>query len=202
MNAKELLQELKPLANQRELIIEKIKGHDLPVILYGAAVTAKRIANELKVHNVQVSGFAVDEPYYKEGMTYCGLPVFNFTKLLIKPKQQVFVIGIEILNSNKIYELLKNKDLLVYSLNINCEPMSYSYIAENIDKFFETFNIFKDDVSKASFLAYLKIKIAGNIIFNEDVYMPNQYFNSITTGFANITGGGYLSTVEPIKVIQ
>ena len=200
MNAKEFLEELRPFANQREITTERIKSHHLPVILYGAAFTAKRTANGLKSYNVPVDGFAVDADFYREGMKFMNLPVYDFANLSSVFKQYVLVLGLE--NSAPIEKLLQNKNEFLYSFNNNQEPINYNYIEKNVKLFIETYNLLEDELSQKTFVAYLKIKLSGDILRDYGIYDPNQYFNSVTIGFNAITRGGYLQTVVHIVEIR
>ena len=88
------LEELKNLKDVRPKICEKIKSHNLPVIVFGAAATAMRTSNFLKAANIDVAGYAVDEEYYKPDQTYLGLPIYNFAELAKSPEKYVFIRGV------------------------------------------------------------------------------------------------------------
>ena len=190
MNAKELLQELKPLANQRELTIKEIKKQNRPIILYGAAEKAKLVTKIMKDYNLTFKGYAVDADYYHEGMVYLGLPVFNLDELSKEPDKYSFIVAME--NEIAIERIFQNKKLAVYDLDINknVEPISYDYVKENAEKFIETYNFLTDDLSRETFMTFIKVKVSGNVSLYEGIYEPNQYFNSVISGFILNNGGG------------
>ena len=95
MNFEKYLPELESLKNARQEKADKIKSHGLPVIIFGAAETARRVTNELARFGVQVDGYAVDVEYFKPDTIYLGKPVYNFAELLKKPDKFVFVLGME-----------------------------------------------------------------------------------------------------------
>ena len=203
MDTEELLKELRPLANQREIIVEKIKSQNLPVILYGAAEKARNVTKGLKCLNVPIAGYVVDKNYYHDGMTYLGLPVFNLAELSKEPKKYIFVIAME--NETAIEKFVQNENLTICHLDIeskNVEHINYNYIEEHIEQFVETYNHLSDDISRDTFLTYLKIKISGDVQIGTYLYDANQYFNDVTARFTQMTGGGYSQIVEPIAAIQ
>ena len=201
MNAKEFLKELKSSADQRVLTIEKIKRHNLPVIVYGAALCAKNVLNELKSCNIEVEGFAVDAAYYRENMTYMNLPVYNFDELSTKSSEYVFVLGLQ--NASAIERVLNKNIKFFYSLDSGHLPITFNYISDHIDQFIETCNFLNDDFSRKTFVNYFKLKLSGDVLTDHSTHTPNQYFNGVVSEFKNIRGGGGHSLIAvPIVAIQ
>ena len=93
MSFEKILGELKTLKDERPEICEKIKSHNLPVIIFGAGIMADYITKDLKNFGVEVSGYAVDEKYFKPNQTYLNCPVYNFAELSAEPNKYVFVLG-------------------------------------------------------------------------------------------------------------
>ena len=193
MNPNELLREFKPLSDERFNVAQKIKSHNLPVILYGAAGYSSIITKSLKSFNVPISGYAVDEEYYNPGRIFLGLPVFNFNKLSLKPDKYVFVLAFEGQNNEAEQKFLNRKDLLMYKFHYEWKkrftPIDYKFVEDNVDKFVETYNWLEDDLSRESFIHYIKLKITGDLHFNDDVYVKEEYYNDLTADF-NLRGGG------------
>ena len=195
MSFEKILDELKTLKDERPEICEKIKSHNLPVIIYGSAQTAKRITNTLNSFGVEIDGYAVDEKYFKPNQTYLNCPVYNFAELSAEPNKYVFVLGfydnnrgtrsVEFMNNNKIihYEFIDR----VYNDSITAE-----YIFNNTEKFAETFYCLADEFSKKTLTEFLKLKITYNMKYNFEIYKPIQYFNEVTNGVRTPNGGGYV----------
>ena len=96
-------------------VAEKIKSHNLPVIIFGAAKYAQIVASKLISAGVKISGFAVDEKYFVAGKKFqgyptfqydvdgefyapdskfTGLPIYNFDELRKTPDKYIFILGI------------------------------------------------------------------------------------------------------------
>lgn len=190
--------ELEGLKNARAEICEKMKSHNLPIIIFGAGLMAAMVKDELEKFGVKISGYAVDSEYYKPNKTYLNRPIYNFAELEKTPDKYVFILGItdELNEGKRVLEFWQNKNIICYTMCNVFKYMNYDYILKNHDKFTETFEMLADDFSKKTMLAYLKVKLTGDAKYNFPVYVPNQYFNEITRG-GYIDCGAYTGdTVE------
>ena len=184
------LAELEKFKNMRESICEEIKSHNLPVIIFGAGIMAKNVTDELKNFGIEISGYAVDEKYFTPNKIYLNRPIYNFAELEKTPDKYIFILGItdEFNDGKRALEFIQNKNITYYAVaNVAKGYMDYEYIFEQRDKFTETFSMLADDFSKQTMLAYLKIKLTGDCKYNFPVYVPNQYFNSLTAGGGQFT---------------
>lgn len=203
MDKKEFLADIEEAVNFREKLAEKIKSHNLPVLIFGAGKFAKIVTDELTNLGVEISGYALDEPdYYTSPKTYLGRPVYNFDELAdTDPKKYVFVLGVGLyrdtiegvtIKSLRINNFLKDPRIISYgylpAVNgfqlLRVGNSNYEYIKENLDKFFETYNIFEDNFSRKTMLAYLKGDISGNVLYLLDFLRPNEWFNELNREFA------------------
>ena len=193
MNAKEFLKELQPFADQHEFIAERIKSHNLPVIVYGAAKMAQMVTEELNQRKIKISGYAVDEEYFEEDTTYLNLPVYNFNELSKTPNKYVFVMAFKAERSNVEARILNRKDLFIYKFNFNRFifhiPMNYSFINDHAEILTDVYNKLEDDLSRESMMTYFKTLLVDYPRFNEKIYDPKQYFNSVTEKFLSNRGG-------------
>lgn len=191
MTFEKVLEELKPLNNVQPEIAEKIKSHNLPVIIYGAGEVAGVITGNLKNLGVEVSGYAVDAEYYKPNKTYLNKPLCNFAELSATPEKYVFVLGLHYAKIDKVRNFLNDKKLIFYCIMANyMQRMNYEYIFENREKFTETFNLFEDELSRKTMANVLKVRISENYRYNLDTYEPNTYFNDLTKPALQNRGGG------------
>ncbi len=93
------LAELENLSKQTPYLLqvaEKIKSHNLPVIIFGAAKYAQIVASKLISAGVKISGFAVDEKYFVADKKLNGLPIYNFDELCKTPDKYIFILGLVI----------------------------------------------------------------------------------------------------------
>lgn len=190
------LEELKNLKDVRPKICEKIKSHNLPVIVFGAAATAMRTSNFLKAANIDVAGYAVDEEYYQPNKTYLERPVYNFAEISKTPDKYVFVLGVndESKGTHRSSEFANNKNIIHYEFLVEYFPNSitYDYVLANHEKFAETFSCLADELSQKSLINFLKLKITHDLKYSIEFYHPNQYFNELTNGVRTPNGGGYI----------
>ncbi len=196
MNFEKALEELQTLKDVRPEICKKIKNHNLPVIVFGAGVTAKHVTEVLKSHGVEVSGYARDGEYYKPNKTYLGRPVYNFDELATTPEKYIFILAITDDGSNsRAYKFMKDNRIIKYafSYEFNSKNLNYEYISANREKFSETFYWLADEFSKQTMIEFLKLKITHDLAYNFETYRPDQYFNEITNGVLTPNwGGGYV----------
>ena len=196
MSFEKVLEELKPLKDIRPEMCEKIKSHNLPVIIFGAGIMADYITKDLKSYGVEISGYAVDEKYYKPNKIYLERPVYNFEKISAEPNKYVFVLGFNDDNgpNERIAEFLKDSKINKYTFKLNylAKGLNYEYISANREKFAETFYWLADEFSKKTMIEFLKLKITYALKHNLEIYHPNQYFNEVTNGVRTPNGGGYV----------
>ena len=194
MSFEKILEELKTLKDIRPEMCEKIKSHNLPVIIFGAAETAMRVTNILKSHGVEIAGYAVDEKYFKPNQTYLERPVYNFEKISANPDKYVFVLGVndESKGTTRSLEFANNKKIIHYESLVEYFPSSitFEYLSANRGKFAETFYWLADELSKKTMIEFLKMKISHNMKYNFETYRPNEYFNSLTNGVRTPKVGG------------
>ncbi len=133
LEIKDFLDELKPLDGQKELLIEKIKSHKLPIILYGAGEYAKLVTDKLQQEKVEIAGYAVDDIYFKEGSNYLGLPIYRISDLMSHSKDFVFVLATDNVfgSSGILNEFLNDDRLIKYGLDAaSTAPINFDYIEQ------------------------------------------------------------------------
>jgi len=180
-------------SNHQKNVAEKIKSHNLPVIIFGAAKLAERVTETLKKFGVEILGYAVDGKYFKPNKTYLGLPIYNFDELRKTPKKFVFVLGFgtaaDTLGQRQ-KKFLSDKEIFSYVIELeNVDSISADYILENKEKFVETYDLLADDFSKKTMATYLKAHQTNSLEDISEVVVPNQYFNDLTR--PAIQGGGH-----------
>lgn len=197
MDKKEFLAEIEELSKQPpyELqVVEKIKSHNLPVIIFGASKLAEKITQRLNSFGVKISGYAVDKEYYKPNLTYLGLPVYNFNDLYKTPDKYIFLLGVgaKADDGKRSTDFLKDRSIKKYFCLswLRSSFIDTDYVLKNQDKFLETYNLLADDFSKKTMTAYLKAHITDDFKNLCDVVVTqDQYFNELTL---STIGGSYV----------
>ncbi len=195
MDFKNFLDELNTLHDERGETIVRIKSHELPVILYGAGLLAKRITKKLTADGCEVAGYAVDDEYFMPNQTYLQRPVHRMADLIAHPNDYVFVLGVGVFNDNdRVTKLLNEHKITLYMLaEDNMALIDAEYILSERDKFSETFGMFADDFSRQTMLAYLRLKVSGNPLHCAAICKDGEYFNDLTaTALRDAVGRGLL----------
>lgn len=194
MTFKDFFDELNTLQDERTKIIESIKSHGLPVVLYGAGTVAEWLTERLTSKGCEVAGYAVDDEYFTPNQTYLGRPIYRMTDLILHPNDYVFVLAIgENLNVNRLARFEDEHKITFYAFTVdNLAPIDKEYILNERDKFSETFDMLEDELSRQTMLAWLRTKITGNSSCCAAVYRPGIFFNDLTeTTFHGTVGGGF-----------
>lgn len=196
-----MIDHIRYVPNQQETVYRNIKEKHLPVIVYGAGELALCVTNLLKKHSISPWAYAVDAPYYEQGRFYQGKPIWRFDFLARHPDQFVFVLGIG--NPTVVKSFVKRDDICGFVLLSpygEKAPITYSYLKEHETAFQQTYDWLEDDLSRRTMLAYLNLKISGNVRYNFDVMTSGQYFCECTSDFRGGTfidcGACYGETVE------
>ena len=189
MDEKNFLSELSTVSDKN--IFEQIKSHNLPVIIFGAKVNAAHIAKTLEQNKIKISGYAVDEKYYKPNQFCCGLPIHNFDELAQKPNEYVFILGVSEINRDRIKQFY-DAPIVKYDVAVgSCCKINYDFVMENKTKFIETYNWLSDDFSKKTITDFLKAHITRDFSYLRDSIVDYpEYFNEYTNSLLQRNTGG------------
>ena len=118
MSFEKILEELKTLKDVRPEICEKIKSHNLPVIIFGAGIMAKQITPYLSNFGVEIAGYAVDGDYYKPNQTYLNRPIYDFDEISKYPDKYVFILGFndDARDIAPVVKFINSKDFIHYEI--------------------------------------------------------------------------------------
>lgn len=198
MTEKEFLQEISAASVDRKNFVEKIMTHEMPVVIFGAGEYAREITNILNECNLKVEAYLVDDKYYKQNTIYLNSPVYSFSEISAsKSKNYVLIRGI-----NPGWRDVKNRiekfpQFVIYEfIKENFYTLTYEDILNEKEKFFETYNLLTDELSRKTFLICLKAHLSLVPAHLKDIVAAKEYFNELTQS-AKMGGGGYLLTAEP-----
>ena len=96
----------------------------------------------------------------------------------MRPNNYVFVLAIgDDADDNYVMQFLNKYKITMHMFNVDTiAPIDKEYILSERDKFSETFDMFADDLSRQTMLAYLRTKITGNPSYCAAVYRPGKCF--------------------------
>lgn len=192
MTKQEFLAEIKSVVGIKKETIAKLKSAELPILMFGTGKYAAGLTKTFNNVGIPLAGYAVDEKYYKPEQKFLGLPIFNFDAIVAtEPKKYIFIVGLR--HGKRMEEFYDDSRITKYAIFHDSRIffMDYDYIVQNQDKFFETYNLLADDLSKKTLIAYLKGHITSNSLYQKDLYIKDSYFNELTRTRIN-KGGGYV----------
>lgn len=190
MTEKEFLQEIATATVDRKNFVEELRAYEMPVFMFGAGEFARETTNMLNECNLEVDGYLVDDKYYKPNSIYLNRPVYSFSEISANKSQSYVLIRginpgwrearnrIEKFPQFKIYEFIKE----------NFYTLTYEDIVNEKEKFFETYNLLTDELSKKTFLICLKAHISLVPCHLKDIVATKEYFNELTE--SKKMGGG------------
>lgn len=157
-----ILEKLDGVTDVKQNLFKVLKERRQKVFIYGAALTAKRICENLTKNNILIEGFFVDDCYFKKNLQIMDLPVFSTSYVMNSFEKFDIVIGFyeykkakEIMNNN---EFQKKGSIFFFEER---EMFNFDFLKKNLNKFEETYNWLNDDKSKQIFIAYLKSRLTG-----------------------------------------
>ena len=159
-------------------VYDKLKNTDIPIYIYGAGEIADLTVSKLNYHGIHVDGFVVDDEYVKEGnLKKSDLISRNEPYVLIRGVWNCFFRSDEELISE-----WKGCQCIFQCADIyecdNIEPISETFYLDNKDLFERVHNNLFDEMSKASYTAFIKSKIENdNMYLIPHVVTPQYYFS-------------------------
>ena len=174
------LDSIKNVRNSQNHIYDDIKATNLPVVIYGASETGIQIARLLRQHGIEPTAYAVDHAYYSSSRFFDGAQVWDFSLLRKHSDKVVAVLAIGA--ESVVRSFLGDRSLKKFVFPAflgKIAPIDYDFIRNNQEKFQETYDCLADELSKKTMLAYLNLKISGDITWNLDVCKHEpEYFIS------------------------
>ena len=177
-----MLQISKDKKNLATYVYDDMKADGRPVVVYGAGEIGMIVVKLLREHGIKPYAFAVDRPYYQDDMLIDVLLVVCYEDLVTESDRFIFILGI-----GKPHELVRSflEDTRGTHLTVampygEFAPMDYAFCKQHEEKLQETYAWLSDGLSRKTMQAYIDMKLTGDIRYNFDVFVLDQYFNDIT----------------------
>lgn len=167
--------------------ISEIKKLDLPIFIWGGAETARKIVDYLRENGIlkQIT-YVVDDEYYFEGNQVIPLSEF----LAKYATTSIMVFGFynygEICKKKEMYgsQIPYLYDFHITFVNGKRVAWNTDVFLENVDKYYETYEMLSDLKSQKVLESYLNAAVYGDF---DNLYVNNReevaYFNSITKDY-------------------
>lgn len=194
---------IKNARNSQDNIYDDIRDKNMPVVIYGAGDFALNIAKLLREHGIEPVAYAVDHEYYSPSKLLDGAPIWDFSLLKKYPEKFAVVLGIGA--ESVVRNFLDNKNLIKFTLSAGygkIAPIDYDFIMANQKDFQESYECFADDLSREVMLAYLNLKVSGDISWNIDVcscrteYFDEEIIDHLSNGVFVDCGAYRGDTIE------
>jgi len=181
--------------------INKLK--ELPVVMYGAGVSAISLSNFLKRHfSLNIAAYFVDEAYINHAHRVEN--VMKIEQIKEKFKKFNIIIGfdtnhwfikekLEKLNCSQVNTI----SICDHSLWQSFELLDLNYIQKNQQVFQQVYDFFSDDKSKQIFVGYINTKLTLDLSYLRGLTSFPQYFPDDLPSFIPssneifIDGGAY-----------
>lgn len=158
-------------------VVDKLKGTDVPLFLWGCGKYADYIYRILNKNKINLEGVFIDS-MPKIGLEFYGHRVVSFEEVKSKYSRINIIRGngnIEKEVDYKIMPIVQN----IYSF-FDLMGFGWHIDDEKIDQYAKTINVMynklADDKSKQSFAAYLKSRYFGNWIYIQPHICEKMYF--------------------------
>ncbi len=172
------------LEKDKKNVIEELKKEKCPLVLWGAGDVACAVKDYLEQNGIIPDVVWVDGEV--EENTFFGIPILSIDMIQKKYAEVNVILG----HSNfdlgdvvsKKYKQIKNVYYLVSIFYEQYENISYSFVKDNIEKYYVTYELLEDEMSRNSMVAYLNSRINNNIeyikktIEKEQDYYKNDIF--------------------------
>ena len=150
-----------------------------PLVIYGIGGYADGVIKFLEQYNIKIDAAVIDKEYLnKDSKFWRGIPVLPIEDANAKLDSFNIVIGFSDFKKAeyKLKTMKGCKETFFLDSTLSLDFFDYTYVSQNIDSFQRTFDLFNEDLSKETFIAYINAKISGR---PDDLYELvdfNQYF--------------------------
>lgn len=162
---------------------EKIKKSDRKKYVYGVGQVAEKIIEHCKRHQIEISGFFVDDEF-KTVDFFHGYPVYKKSVLLAKEDtfETLLAIGKSEENIQNIkYFTFSDKGHVYNTCYGFYFPWDKLFFQKNHNLLEQTFNWMEDEYSKCVFNAYLKCHYEGDNSDLTRLATYPQYFSDVVS---------------------
>jgi FkbM family methyltransferase len=160
--------------NNDDIVTEKLKKANLPIVIYGNGSIAKYTRKKLIEKGLNCDQHVVDEEY----LSYCP-ECLSIKECNNKFEKYILLLGFFEAFFTKKDELIKKfynaEQVLYYSETYGYEEITYDYFIKNKDKFEKVYEKLEDPLSKLCYEAFLNSKINFDLSYILPYVVLPQY---------------------------
>lgn len=173
------------IKNEKNLANSFIDAHDQnkKIYLYGAGEAAYWYITFLKKHNLCVDKIIVTSNSPQMQSKY-GISVVALDDISFANDDYEIIIATP-MYKKEVYDNLKEKAnlkaIFSFEAELYCNFVSNTsdlrdYYIDNIDRLYKLYHCLEDNLSKKTFIAFLKGRISANQDYYQDVRVPDAYY--------------------------
>lgn len=170
-------------------VIKHISNQSLPLLFYGAGLTAKYYYEILFKNKISISEVVVDKTYYQPNLMFEGLPVKSFQESLNENSRANVFLAFSVIDINSVIKnLLKTEKINeVFYLddpaifNGKIKLYDYRLIIDNLTEFNSLYSRLEDELSRNVLCGFINQRISHkrgylDNFWSQDDYNPKGIF--------------------------
>ena len=143
----------------------------------GGGITAREVNKKLSSKGIKVSGFFVDDEFFKEKENFfCNKPLLPKSELAYNKEIDVVIAFCDMEQAYRIVELNLLDITGKYYIGDSVRKFDWDYYVTHTPKFEQTYNWLSDEKSKAVMCAYMDARMNYDLQPLLNLYEPEQYF--------------------------
>lgn len=164
-------------------LFAEIKRQELPLVLYGAGMTASYLFDILLQYQVKISECIVDEQYYSDNKYFKTIPLNTLENILVKhPLINVFVAFVtrdieavinKLMETGKVNKVFCIDNPPIFS-NSN-QAFTYQQVLNNLKSYEKVYQLLEDEISRTVMSSYVNQRISGKLGYLDHVYTEDDY---------------------------
>jgi FkbM family methyltransferase len=163
---------------KEQIVVERIKNSQNPIVLYGAANCAESLCQTIELFGRSPSAVFVDDPFYTDGATFHGVGIQRFVD--VARSFEHFDVAVAIgTKSPNLASIEKHGQVGTVFPNVGYargSAMDEKFIRSHWEDFRLIFDLLADNISKKSLVAFLENKMYGNLQAFASLREGRQYF--------------------------
>lgn len=163
-----------------EIGIQELKSSSLPTVFYGAGGYARKIFNYLKKFDIYPDAAFVDSNFSEGEVAFepgFSIKVFHIDDILKKYTQGFNIVTAhqEPAKSRYLGERLPQIDHCFEFESAAFPLWPWQFLIDNAEALQNSFMMLEDEISRKTFINFIKQKISGDFHYSQAVFQPNKY---------------------------
>lgn len=173
---------LKNTVNKDSLYLKELKENDIPLVMYGCGDSGIALLNYLKNEGIEVKKIVIDDAYYSNDK-YENIEIIKISEIPNIYLKFNVIIGFVnyTLAKQRLSDLQHVNKVFCFSnpyLYLKNYDITWDYVYENKQDFFDAYQLMADDKSRELFVAYLNTRMNKDAEYLFGLSGDKTYFNN------------------------